>query len=112
MQGARLCAAKAPCRGDRRRQHGYLRLVADNLRIGDSSPGKVRTSAAGWGATSPRTLARLGTDTRLLTAVGNDQHGHHLLEAEPARRRRRAPGAGAGGAGDLLPSACTMAAAR
>ncbi|ELI6442400.1 winged helix-turn-helix transcriptional regulator, partial [Aeromonas salmonicida subsp. salmonicida] len=52
----------------------------DNLRIGDSNPGRVRTSAGGVGRNIAENLARLGTDTRLLTAVGNDQYGHHLLE--------------------------------
>ena len=52
----------------------------DNLRIGDSNPGRVRTSAGGVGRNIAENLARLGTDTRLLSAVGNDQYGHHLLE--------------------------------
>ncbi|MEH8176751.1 MAG: PfkB family carbohydrate kinase [Aeromonas veronii] len=52
----------------------------DNLLLGDSNPGKVRTSAGGVGRNIAENLARLGSDTRLLTAVGNDQYGHHLLE--------------------------------
>ena len=52
----------------------------DNLRIGDSNPGRVRTSAGGVGRNIAENLARLGTDTRLLSAVGNDQYGHHLLD--------------------------------
>ncbi|EOD56708.1 PfkB family carbohydrate kinase [Aeromonas molluscorum] len=51
------------------------------LRMGDSNPGSVRTSAGGVGRNIAENLARLGTDTRLVTAVGNDQHGHQLLEA-------------------------------
>ncbi|MGY3871274.1 PfkB family carbohydrate kinase [Aeromonas crassostreae] len=51
------------------------------LGMGDSNPGAVRTSPGGVGRNIAENLARLGTDTRLLTAVGNDQHGHRLLEA-------------------------------
>lgn len=40
----------------------------------------MRTSAGGVGRNIAENLARLGTDTRLLSAVGNDQYGHLLLE--------------------------------
>ena len=70
----------------------------DNLRIGDSNPGKVRTSAGGVGRNIAENLARLGTDTRLLSAVGNDQYGHHLLEVsqrQPQGRKGVEPRPGA-----------------
>ena len=45
----------------------------DNLLLGDSNPGKVRTSAGGVGRNIAENLARLGSDTRLMTAVGKGQ---------------------------------------
>ena len=59
---------------------GYLWLQPRQPAHRDSNPGRVRTSAGGVGRNIAENLARLGTDTRLLTAVGNDQYGHHLLE--------------------------------
>lgn len=50
------------------------------LRLGDSNPGHVHTAAGGVGRNIAENLARLGSDTRLITAVGNDQHGQRLIE--------------------------------
>ena len=50
------------------------------LVTGDSNPGHVHTAAGGVGRNIAENLARLGTDTRLITAVGADQHGQRLIE--------------------------------
>lgn len=50
------------------------------FRVGDSNPGTVRTSAGGVGRNIAENLARLGHDSRLLTVVGNDEYGQHLLD--------------------------------
>lgn len=51
------------------------------LRAADSTPGRVRTSAGGVARNVAENLARLGHDTRLLSAVGDDPQGHGLLAA-------------------------------
>ena len=45
----------------------------------DSTPGRVVTSAGGVARNIAENLARLGTDTRLITALGRDNHGRYLL---------------------------------
>jgi len=52
----------------------------DNLLLGDSNRARCAPRPVGVGRNIAENLARLGSDTRLLTAVGNDQYGHHLLE--------------------------------
>lgn len=50
------------------------------LRSGDSNPGRVHTAAGGVARNIAENLARLGSDTRLVTAVGNDPYGQRLIE--------------------------------
>ena len=50
------------------------------LRQHDSNPGKVHISAGGVARNIADNLARLGVDSRLITAVGNDQHGQVLMQ--------------------------------
>ncbi|KUE79448.1 kinase [Aeromonas schubertii] len=50
------------------------------LTLGDSTPGRVHTAAGGVARNIAENLARLGSDTRLITTVGNDAHGHRLME--------------------------------
>jgi len=49
------------------------------LRSNDSNPGSVHTSAGGVARNVAENLARLGVDCRLVSAVGDDQHGQMLL---------------------------------
>ena len=51
------------------------------LQPGDSTPGQVRFSAGGVARNVAANLARLGHDSRLLSAVGDDAQGHGLLAA-------------------------------
>ena len=51
------------------------------LRPGDSTPGRVRCSPGGVARNVAENLARLGHDTRLISAVGSDPQGHALLGA-------------------------------
>ena len=44
----------------------------------DSNPGEVRIAAGGVARNIAENLARLGVDTRLIAAVGSDQHGQML----------------------------------
>ena len=53
---------------------------AGNLRVGDSNLGSVSTSPGGVGRNIAENLARLGTDTRLTTAVGKDTYGQEIIE--------------------------------
>jgi pseudouridine kinase len=52
----------------------------EKLRQHDSNPGTVRTSPGGVARNVAENLARLGTDCRLISAVGNDHHGRLLLQ--------------------------------
>lgn len=52
---------------------------AGELRIGDSNPGSVSCSPGGVGRNIAENLARLGTDTRLITAVGKDTYGQDII---------------------------------
>ncbi len=51
---------------------GYPR---DSLNEYDSNPGKINTSCGGVGRNIAENLSRLGIDTRLITAIGNDYNG-------------------------------------
>ncbi|GIU40659.1 PfkB family carbohydrate kinase [Shewanella colwelliana] len=53
---------------------------AANLRVGDSNPGSVSCSPGGVGRNIAENLARLGSDTRLVTAVGKDAYGQQIIE--------------------------------
>lgn len=50
------------------------------LIAGDSNPGKISCSAGGVGRNIADNLARLGTNTRLISVVGNDTYGQLILE--------------------------------
>ncbi len=50
------------------------------LRLQDSNPGTVSTSPGGVARNIAENLARLGSDCRLISAVGNDQYGQMLLQ--------------------------------
>ena len=47
---------------------------------GDSNPAVVRMAAGGVGRNIAEHLARLGAETRLITAIGGDDLGRYLLE--------------------------------
>jgi pseudouridine kinase len=49
------------------------------LRREDSNPGTVNTSAGGVARNIAENLARLGVDSRLMSAVGSDHHGQMLM---------------------------------
>jgi pseudouridine kinase len=49
------------------------------LRQKDSNPGTVHTSAGGVARNIAENLARLGVDSRLISAIGNDHHGQMLM---------------------------------
>jgi pseudouridine kinase len=49
------------------------------LELGTSSPGRLRMSFGGVARNVAENLARLGTDTSLITAVGDDTQGRQLL---------------------------------
>ncbi|QDF74661.1 MULTISPECIES: PfkB family carbohydrate kinase [Shewanella] len=53
---------------------------ASSLRVGDSNPGSVSCSPGGVGRNIAENLARLGSDTRLMTAVGKDAYGQQIVE--------------------------------
>ncbi len=53
--------------------------AAEPLRAGTSIAGHVRVSVGGVGRNIAENLARLGLETTLLSAVGDDQAGRHLL---------------------------------
>jgi len=48
------------------------------LRPNDSNPGAVNISAGGVARNIAENLVRLGVDCRLISAIGNDQHGQML----------------------------------
>ena len=50
------------------------------LRMRDSNPGTVSTSPGGVARNVAENLARMGADCRLVSAIGNDQHGQMLLQ--------------------------------
>lgn len=49
--------------------------------MGDSNPGRVRSAPGGVARNVAENLARLGHDTRLISAVGDDAPGRSLLDA-------------------------------
>jgi pseudouridine kinase len=49
-----------------------------------SNPGEIRVSAGGVGRNIAENLARLGVPTLLLSAVGGDEAGSHILEVTAA----------------------------
>lgn len=53
---------------------------AGALRLNDSNPGTVHSSPGGVARNIAENLARLGTDCRLISALGNDQYGQLLLQ--------------------------------
>jgi len=50
-----------------------------SLRRNDSNPGSVHMSAGGVARNIAENLARLGVDCRLISAIGNDDHGRMLM---------------------------------
>lgn len=54
--------------------------ASSSLHSGTSNPGRVRTCYGGVARNIAENLARLGTETVLLTAVGDDEAGHQLLQ--------------------------------
>lgn len=57
-----------------------LGMPGQPLSSQDSTPGQVAVSAGGVGRNIAENLARLGTDTRLVSAFGRDHHGEFLLK--------------------------------
>mgnify|MGYP001816435415 FL=1 len=58
---------------------------ATELRMRDSNPGRVTATPGGVARNIAENLARLGVDTRLVTAIGADYHGELLCtQAESA----------------------------
>ncbi len=51
-----------------------------NLLLGDSNPGVVKTSLGGVGRNIAENLARLGIQTKFLSVVGDDAHGKRVLD--------------------------------
>lgn len=51
------------------------------LRLKDSNPGHIKTSAGGAGRNIAENLVHLDCDVRLITAFGNDERGQNLLES-------------------------------
>jgi pseudouridine kinase len=49
------------------------------MRAQDSNPGEIHIAAGGVVRNVAENLARLGTDARLISVVGDDQHGQMLL---------------------------------
>lgn len=50
------------------------------LRLEDSNPGKIKMSMGGVGRNIAENLARLGTSTKMLTAIGRDVYGQKIIE--------------------------------
>ncbi|WOT05775.1 PfkB family carbohydrate kinase [Shewanella youngdeokensis] len=50
------------------------------LQIGDSNPGSVTCSPGGVGRNIAENLARLGSDTHLISALGKDTYGQMIME--------------------------------
>lgn len=53
---------------------------SESFVVGDSNPGRVSCSAGGVGRNIAENLARLGSSTRLISAVGNDAYGELVLQ--------------------------------
>lgn len=54
--------------------------VAGPLSTGTSNPGRLRTSPGGVARNVAENLARLGMETELITALGDDPNGRQLLD--------------------------------
>ncbi len=52
----------------------------EELLLGDSNPGVVKTSLGGVGRNIAENLTRLGIETKFLSVVGNDAHGKRVLD--------------------------------
>lgn len=52
----------------------------DVLQPGDSNPGKVSCSPGGVGRNIAENLARMGSKTRLISAIGKDTYGEMILQ--------------------------------
>ncbi|WP_416198803.1 MAG: Pseudouridine kinase [Sporanaerobacter sp.] len=55
-------------------------LPYKSLIMEDSNPGKTTISLGGVGRNIGENLARLGMDTRLITVLGSDTYGKHIVE--------------------------------
>ncbi len=51
-----------------------------SLQTGDSNPGAVSCSPGGVGRNIAENLARMGSDTRLISAIGKDTYGQMILQ--------------------------------
>lgn len=59
-----------------------ISALADGpLRAGDSSPGRIAMTPGGVGRNIAENLGRLGAPVHLISVVGDDPHGQHLLSA-------------------------------
>ena len=56
----------------------------DKIGVGDSNPGKVRTTPGGVGRNIAENLARMGVDTKLITAIGEDSFGQQTYQETQA----------------------------
>jgi pseudouridine kinase len=54
--------------------------AAGRIQAGTSTPGAIRVSPGGVGRNIAENLARLGEPVVLLSAVGDDDSGHHILQ--------------------------------
>ncbi|MDF1796694.1 MAG: carbohydrate kinase family protein [Coxiellaceae bacterium] len=57
---------------------------SQDFMLGDSNPGRVSCSAGGVGRNIAENLARLGSSTYLISAVGKDPHGDLVLRQSQA----------------------------
>ncbi|RTR38399.1 winged helix-turn-helix transcriptional regulator [Shewanella canadensis] len=51
----------------------------NSLQVGDSNPGSVSCSPGGVGRNIAENLARLGSETRLISAIGKDTYGQMIV---------------------------------
>lgn len=51
----------------------------EKLKMEDSNPGKVKISLGGVGRNISENLAKMGIDTKLITAIGDDVYGRKIL---------------------------------
>src|SRR5512139_2610731 len=56
-------------------------VLKGEMQTGTSNPAQIRTSCGGVGRNVAENLARLGQAVNLLTVVGEDQNGDHLIKA-------------------------------
>jgi pseudouridine kinase len=54
--------------------------ASDSMEAGSSTPGEICVSVGGVGRNIAENLARLGEDVILLSAVGDDESGHRILD--------------------------------